>query len=45
MPIQIDDEDAESTFKSVATPNVGWWFSAQPTFDMMVKQIGNAHLE
>ncbi|KAF2650921.1 hypothetical protein K491DRAFT_782258 [Lophiostoma macrostomum CBS 122681] len=44
MPIQIEDKDAEFTFKSVGTPNVGW-FSAQPMFDIMEEEVGNAHLE
>ena len=42
-PISIEDEDAEFTFKSVGMPGVGW-FSAQPTFDSMIEQVGDAYL-
>lgn len=43
-PIEIDDEDADFTFKSVGKPGVGW-FSAQPTFDAMIEQVGNVYLQ
>lgn len=43
-PIKIDEEEAVFTFKSVGTPNVGW-FSAQPMFDVLVAEIGDAYLQ
>ena len=42
-PIAIEDEVAVFTFISVGQPNVGW-FSAQPTFDLMIEQVGDVYL-
>ncbi|OQV04212.1 Clas II Aldolase and Adducin domain-containing protein [Cladophialophora immunda] len=41
--IKIDDEDAAFTYKTIGTPRAGW-FSAQPMFDVMAEEVGNAHL-
>jgi len=41
--IKIDEEDASFTFKSVGTPRAGW-FSAQPMFDVMAKEVGDEYL-
>jgi ribulose-5-phosphate 4-epimerase/fuculose-1-phosphate aldolase len=43
-PIQIDQEDAEFTYKSVGTDRVGW-FSAKPLFDVMISEIGDEYLQ
>ncbi|OAL45808.1 arad-like aldolase/epimerase [Pyrenochaeta sp. DS3sAY3a] len=43
-PIEIDEEDARFTFKSVGQPGVGW-FSAQPTFEAMIEEVGQVYLE
>ena len=43
-PIEIEDEDAAFTFKRVGTPGVGW-FSAQPLFDVLAEEIGDAYLQ
>lgn len=42
--LKIDDEDAAFTFKSVGMPGVGW-FSAQPTFDVLIEEIGDRYLQ
>ncbi|CAG9947067.1 unnamed protein product [Clonostachys rosea f. rosea IK726] len=43
-PIPIDEEDAEFTYKSVGLGGVGW-FSAQPMFDVLGGEIGDAYLK
>jgi len=43
-PIEIESEDAASTYKSVGTPFAGW-FSALPMFDVMMEQVGDAYLQ
>ncbi|VUC21573.1 unnamed protein product [Clonostachys rosea] len=43
-PIPIDEEDAEFTYKSVGLGGVGW-FSAQPMFDVLREEIGDAYLK
>jgi ribulose-5-phosphate 4-epimerase/fuculose-1-phosphate aldolase len=43
-PIPIDQEDAEYTYKTVGMPHVGW-FSAQPMFEVLESEIGDAHLQ
>ncbi|KAH0839121.1 hypothetical protein AYO21_04715 [Fonsecaea monophora] len=42
--VQIDDEDAAFTYKSVGTPRAGW-FSAKPLFDVMAKEAGDEYLQ
>ncbi|CAG9996097.1 unnamed protein product [Clonostachys byssicola] len=42
-PIQIDQADAEVTFKTVGSPLAGW-FSAKPMFDVMAEECENKYL-
>ncbi|KAJ6445158.1 meiotically up-regulated 14 protein [Purpureocillium lavendulum] len=39
-PIEIDDEDAEFTFKTIGTPQAGW-FAGQPPFAVLERQFGS----
>ncbi|CAK7224006.1 hypothetical protein SBRCBS47491_005401 [Sporothrix bragantina] len=41
---KIHEEDAAFTSKSVGNPAVGW-FSAQPMFDVLMEEIGDAYLQ
>ncbi len=43
-PKTIDDVDAAFSSRSVGTPGVGW-FSAQPMFDVLVEEVGDAYLQ
>lgn len=41
---KINEADAAFTAKSVGNPNVGW-FSAQPMFDVLIEEVGDAYLQ
>lgn len=43
-PIPIDEENAKFTYQSVGGDGVGW-FSAQPMFDVMAKDVGDEYLQ
>lgn len=43
-PIEIDNEDAAFTYKTVGTELAGW-FSARPMFTMMEVESGSGYLE
>ncbi|KAF4554379.1 Class II Aldolase and Adducin N-terminal domain-containing protein 1 [Elsinoe fawcettii] len=43
-PIQIDEEDAQFTYKTVGTHYAGY-FSAKPLFDLIHKETGGDYLE
>ncbi|ERT01320.1 hypothetical protein HMPREF1624_02564 [Sporothrix schenckii ATCC 58251] len=40
----IDEADVAFTAKSVGNPTIGW-FSAQPMFDVLMEEIGDAYLQ
>lgn len=43
-PIQIDEEDAIYTHRTVGTPAAGW-FSAKPMFDLIHKETNGDYLQ
>lgn len=42
--VKIDEEDAEFTYKTVGTPRAGW-FSAKPSFDLIIREQGDEYLQ
>lgn len=42
--IKIDEEDAVYTYKSIGTPQAGY-FSAKPLFDVIAKETGEDYLD
>jgi len=43
-PVQIGNEEASYTYRTVGTPTAGW-FSAKPLFDVIHKESGGDYLE
>lgn len=43
-PVQIGNEEAAYTYRTVGTPTAGW-FSAKPLFDVIHKESGGDYLE
>lgn len=43
-PVVVGDEEARFTYKTIGTPQAGW-FSAKPTFDVLYKETNGDYLD